>query len=66
MSFLPSLLHDELLRQRGREGRRRAAGAPRPVRPSLPPAAGAARRAHEDDGGGRRGTAPAAVPDAVR
>ena len=56
MTLLPSLLHADLARERSREGRRRAAGARRPVRPSFPPVVRAA-----GDDGGRRGTAPAAV-----
>jgi hypothetical protein len=56
MSFLPSLLHAELVRERSGAGRRRVPSE-RLVRPSL---SAAARRRPEDDGG-RRETAPAAA-----
>ena len=63
MTFLPSLLNAELLRElsrdrdRGRQGSRRAAGARRLVRPSLPPAPGPARSVREDDDGVATGRA---------
>ena len=59
MTVLPSLLHADLVRERSREDRRRAAGAQRLVRPSLPPAAGPVRGLGEDDDGGRCAGAPA-------
>jgi len=61
MTLLPSLLHADLVRERSREGRRRATGAQRLVRPALPPAAGAVRGLGEDDDGGRCAGAPATV-----